>query len=569
MENTMMDNTRPAPSDYADDTNTSSSVAATPTAASAGAPAATTGAAAAQVPAAAASTDQGYSRDSSDMDESAPDGKTPGATPAAISENKPGNFGRKVGRAILAGLGGTDEVEYHKTPDGRMVATVAKKGPGQQFKQIIASALEGAFGGANVKPGPGHLGRSAAAGFDAGEQGVQDQTDEKMARAQKDFDDTNSVIRQKAQTAYLTQQTTALAFANSRNKIKAAYDDSDRENSFAAAIKTGGSQSTDLGVAKDMGDILKMHADMPNLVKEQAQGNIIGTPHVNASGEIDGMRYALVTPEWKAAKLDGDQTYYDLKPPAKPGDAPTIEKQTVKAGTMTNGDFWNVRTAKEHEIQQFYSDAYKQKQETDRTAMTQAGENARQVKELNTRIELSKGKATRADIVTHDKAYVQPANSTEKSYQMFQHAYDEYQAAAKQGKTLPTGAQSMLALSQHLQTTFGQVKGARVTKDMIQHHLGARSVSDSALVAVQRLTNGDVLSPDQWSAFHDMVGESRRLSWETAVKEAKRKDIPVDFLPKDLQGMAAPDGADNEVYVGGKLAGHTVNGKYVPLGKEK
>jgi hypothetical protein len=122
----------------------------------------------------------------------------------------------------------------------------------------------------------------------------------------------------------------------------------------------------------------------------------------------------------------------------------------------------------------------------------------------------------------------------EKSYDMMDNAYKEYEAARAQGKELPTGAPSMLALSTHLSTTFGNVKGARITKDMIAHHLGARGVSDKALVAFQRLTNGDVLAPDQWDAFHQLIKESRKLSWQTAVKEADRKHIPVDFLPTDL-----------------------------------
>lgn len=144
---------------------------------------------------------------------------------------------------------------------------------------------------------------------------------------------------------------------------------------------------------------------------------------------------------------------------------------------------------------------------------------------------------SRKDVTAHDKAYVQPAEAVEKSYQMMDHAYQEYKQAKAQGKDLPTGAQSMLALSSHLATTFGNVKGARVTKDMIEHHLGARSIPDSALVAFQKLTNGDVLSPAQWDAFHDLIGQSRKLSWQTAVKEADRKKIPKDFLPEDLSGL--------------------------------
>jgi hypothetical protein len=159
--------------------------------------------------------------------------------------------------------------------------------------------------------------------------------------------------------------------------------------------------------------------------------------------------------------------------------------------------------------------------------------------------------ATRADIREHDKSYVLPAENTEKAYQMMDRAYKEYEAARAQGKELPTGAQSMLALSTHLQTTFGNVKGARVTKDMIAEHLGARSISDDMLVAVQRFTNGDRLSPAQWEAFHDLIKQSRDLSWGTAVKEAERKKIPVDFLPADLAkaGAAGGTGGVAEEYV--------------------
>jgi hypothetical protein len=150
--------------------------------------------------------------------------------------------------------------------------------------------------------------------------------------------------------------------------------------------------------------------------------------------------------------------------------------------------------------------------------------------------------ANRKDIAAHDKAYVQPAEAVEKSYQMMNNAFQEEEAARKAGKDLPTGAQSMVALSTHLSTTFGNVKGARITKDMIQEHLGARSIPDSALVAVQKLTNGDVLSPDQWKAFHDLISQSRKITWQQAAKEADRKHIPNDFLPQDLQNISHEPG---------------------------
>jgi len=134
-----------------------------------------------------------------------------------------------------------------------------------------------------------------------------------------------------------------------------------------------------------------------------------------------------------------------------------------------------------------------------------------------------------------DRTYVQPANGVEKSWKMMDTAYQEYQAAKAQGKELPTGAQSMLALSTHLSNTFGGVKGARVTKDMIAEHLHARSVSDDALVAVQRLTNGDVLSPAQWEAFHGLIKNSRDISWQIAAKESSRRHVDISqSIPSDV-----------------------------------
>ena len=165
--------------------------------------------------------------------------------------------------------------------------------------------------------------------------------------------------------------------------------------------------------------------------------------------------------------------------------------------------------------------------------------------------------ANRQEITTHDRQYVLPAENVEKSYQMMNQSYNDYENARKQGKTLPSGAQSMLALSQHLVTTFGNVKGSRVTKDMIQEHLHARSIGDDALVAVQKLTNGDQLSPAQWDAFHNLLQQSRNLSWTTAAKEAARKKIPIDFMPKDLEtvtknGVQYTIGDDGNYHAGGQ-----------------
>lgn len=143
-----------------------------------------------------------------------------------------------------------------------------------------------------------------------------------------------------------------------------------------------------------------------------------------------------------------------------------------------------------------------------------------------------------------NKVYVDPINKgAEQSFRMMQQAYQEYKDAAANGEELPTGAQSMLALSSHLQTTFGVVKGARVTKDMIAEHLGARGLTDKAVVAVQTLVNGDQLSPDQWEAFTNLVSQSRNLQWQIAAETAHNRGLdPNEFLPSDLRGAPNPMG---------------------------
>jgi hypothetical protein len=150
------------------------------------------------------------------------------------------------------------------------------------------------------------------------------------------------------------------------------------------------------------------------------------------------------------------------------------------------------------------------------------------------------------------------AQDTDKSYEMFQDAYAKHKAGND-----TTGAGDMLALSQHLATTFGAVKGARVTKDMIQEHVGARSYADSAATAMNHAMTGAKLSDNQWAAFSELIEDTRKRTWGNTIKLAHSVGIPVtsDMVPADVvkSGSASPQG--KPVYVGGKLVGHTTDGK--------
>jgi len=67
----------------------------------------------------------------------------------------------------------------------------------------------------------------------------------------------------------------------------------------------------------------------------------------------------------------------------------------------------------------------------------------------------------------------------------------------------------------------------------------------------------------QWkNAAPSAAYEAKMPYIDSAAQEALRR-----LDPRQSQQSATPSGADNEVYVSGKLVGHTVAGKYVPLGQ--
>jgi len=140
---------------------------------------------------------------------------------------------------------------------------------------------------------------------------------------------------------------------------------------------------------------------------------------------------------------------------------------------------------------------------------------------------------SRKDIATHDRDYVKPAEAIERSYQMYQDAMKAYNS----GDT-KTGAATMLALSQHLGTTFGQVKGSRMNKDLIQEHKNAIGISDKIDRFVASLTRGDQLSASQMKEFGDQLKSMRDLTWQITKKEGDRKKVPTDYLPTDLAGSS-------------------------------
>lgn len=287
-----------------------------------------------------------------------PDAPSPSAVPNPDQHHD--NLAVKVYHGIMGALGGTQDTSYSIDPaTHKMVVSNTPSTPGSQWKRMIAGVVQGTAAGLGAAPGPGQLGRAASAGFGASTAGAEKVDQQKRQQSQQDFDNDQKAMVAKAQTQALTYEGAVHSFELTRMKAVALQQDSDRENSFVKLIQSGGDSSQDLGVAKSFADVIQMHKDMPGLMTENAHGNVIQTPHIDADGNFDGTRFALVTPEWKQAKLDHDATFFSLQPSSDPAKPATVVKQTVKAGTMTNGDFNNAQTASSNEILKWQQDQHK------------------------------------------------------------------------------------------------------------------------------------------------------------------------------------------------------------------
>lgn len=125
--------------------------------------------------------------------------------------------------------------------------------------------------------------------------------------------------------------------------------------------------------------------------------------------------------------------------------------------------------------------------------------------------------------------YVKPSTDIEQNFRKFQTAYQDYLKDPK------TGAASMVALAQHLGSTFGSIKGTTQGEHMISEHKNAIGLLDRIERAVDNAASGQQLSASQWKEFGELIAATRQIQWETTAREAIRRKQPVDFLPADVQ----------------------------------
>lgn len=495
-------------------------------------------------------------------------------------EDGQGGFG-KVYHGLLDIMGG--KVDRHYTVNketGKTEVTTTPRTPGQQWAHVVSAALAGLGAGGDAKNAFTALGKGAAAGR------AQVQTEDKQGRANanKQFENqkqADEMTLRKASNAREQQESILKAQEYSNRFKKFDYDFEqeaghdkqelvDRWNNRTMAgvqpLLVEGKPVPEFSSLKEANDYAMQnrkaviggyttrididpstHKFVLGQVPQEKQafkvqvpdgqggfkeGTIFGTPtdylgYQNKQAEL--RRDAALAQE---ASMRISSMKIDLKDKQKLDTASTNWRKALQA---TGGD---PEKAVAYLKQNYPADAaFLQEHELDQLSgksgypifSNGVGE---QKDPFGAQLAVKAHKDFTKEMAAFQKEYVLPANGVEKSYQMSDMAYREYLKAKAQGKNLSTGAQSMVMLSNHLNTTFGQVKGARITKDMIHEHLGARSIPDEAVVAIQRLTNGDALSPAQWDSFHELISESRNQTWTQAADQAMNQGLPRNFMPR-------------------------------------
>lgn len=471
---------------------------------------------------------------------------------AEVENQKADSWGSKVYHGILSALGGSGDVQYSRDATGKMTATPVKSGPGQQWKRIISGALSGYAASTQAGTGPGATARAAGLGVQAGMNQAKERRQQAVGEANEDFEAQQKAAVQSAQLALLSHQIAKSTFDLGRAQVDASVADSDRETNFSKVMSEGGDGTHDMGVFPDFQAVMKAFREVPELHDHQAGGRIITIPHINSEGKVDGIHAALVTPDWLNSKINVDlpivtRTYKNGKMEEQTFTIPAGSlnglqySQMVMSDSTRSVDDWTkvadvgVKQGEEKvkeklepsEEAKNYADAYEAKS---KALLDQAAAAAKDA-------DVDWGPGGAKGFNSWHKENVTPALATEQTYRLSSNVYNEYQKLRAQGKDFPTGAQSVQMLSNHIANTFGNVKGARVTKDMISQHLGARSISDSAQVAVQKLFNGDTLSPKQWDAYFSLVGQTRDEKWRSILDDAEALGRPLDYIafPQDLR----------------------------------
>jgi hypothetical protein len=475
------------------------------------------------------------------------------------------SYGSKVYRGIMNALGGSQDVTFDRDETGKMVAHTTPSTPGMQWKRIISGALTGFEGGQEAgTQGPGGAMRGLAGGIKAGAAGRQAQETRERGQADEDYKAKLETATGNLNRSLLANKVAQSTWELGDEQRKAEQADLDLFNNYQQMIQTGGPGTDEVGVFKNFEEAQAATNQYKQLHNIHAEGRTFLIPNI-VNGQKQGVRAAVVTPDWLHAKTTEDHTFAIPEYKQVDGKWQWVDTaHTVPAGeTNENLSQWMMASAiasnqraatqsethlKDVQAQELPEESKARNTEAAASMMRAQTDQSKAASEIalnDAKAQAERDKVSEADFGPEGakgfdkwhKDMVQPALAVEQIYRMSSQVYNEREELRKKGKTFDSGAQSVQMLSNHIAGTFGNVKGARITRDMIEKHLGARSVSDSLLTGIQHLTSGQVLSDNQWNAFFEMIGQRREETWQTVMDDGKALGRPLQLVafPEDFR----------------------------------
>ena len=472
-------------------------------------------------------------------------------------------------------LGGSQDVTFERDPQtGKMVTHMTPSTPGMQWKRIISGAFTG-FAGAQEAgtQGPGGVMRGFGGGVRAGIQRRDQQEQTMRSNADEDYKQQLETATTNLRTSMLQNQIADATFR--RQQLKTEADDHDIQsfNNWQQMVSDSGGQV--IGAFDNAEDAQKFAVDHPEVMKHFVGGTLRLNPNI-VNGQHKGIIAAVVPLDFRHQPSTRDYKFPITEtkegPDGKPQDVPS--SIVVPAGTKM-GDILDMQGTlqKEHDLEtiknkladiadkranaavttsqaavQRASAAGVQASAAYRNAQTRQGESPSRI-DLNMANAAAKedsmgdpnvewGNGGYKQFEKWNDKFVRPVSyGLEKTYELSRDAYNAFQEQQRTGQLSTTGAASMQMFANHMQLTFGQVKGMRQGQQMMEQHLGARSLSGSAEAAFNKLVNGDVLTKDQWTDFFHLIERNRNTTWDQIQKDADSEGRPYQYIafPNDVR----------------------------------
>lgn len=108
-----------------------------------------------------------------------------------------------------------------------------------------------------------------------------------------------------------------------------------------------------------------------------------------------------------------------------------------------------------------------------------------------------------------------------------------------------TGAQSVVGLFNAIGISATPLKGMgfRINSNTVSEHEEARGLGQSLYQKFLGLKAGDVVTPQQLKDYGVLASQTRENTYNSAIDEARRQGMPVDFLPRGNNEVIDPSTA--------------------------